>query len=140
MRVALVLSELLLKLVLLVSPVAGILTDPGPLCPGERVTLTCDASGGTAGTTLITWLFEVIAILPGLTTLPANQVVMGVDFSISLSPAELVSNISFVARDMVYGRTLRCVGNGEDESDTFQENMVSSELVNSSVSPNKADP
>ena len=119
-----VLSGLLLKLVLLVSLVASILTDPGPLCPEERVTLTCDVSGGTAGTTLITWIFDgtqVIAIAPGLTILPTNRVVMGVAFSISLPPAELVSNISFVAGDMVYGRTLRCVGNGEDESVTFQD-------------------
>ena len=58
-----------------VSPVSGqLLTDPGPLCAGETVTLTCDISGGI-GTNLLTWSYDgvnVVSIVPaGSTTLPA---------------------------------------------------------------------
>ena len=62
-----------------VSPVSSqLLTDPGPLCAGETVTLTCDISGGM-GSNLLSWEYDgvlVIAIIPGaMTTLPAIRVV-----------------------------------------------------------------
>ena len=33
---------------LLVSPTGSVLTDPGPLCAGQRATLTCNITGGVA--------------------------------------------------------------------------------------------
>ena len=104
-------------------PVSGqILTDPGPLCAGETVTLTCDISG-RIGSNLLIWSYDgvlVISITPGSTTLPAMVVVSGVQFTVLDTQMDTVSQISFVASVMMSGRTLGCSGNGQTRIVTFQ--------------------
>ena len=101
-------------------PVSGqILRDPGPLCAGENVTLTCDISGFN----LLTWSydgFQVISILPGFTTLSSIRMVSGVEFTVLDTQMDTVSHIIFVASAMMSGRTLECIGNGVSGSVTFQ--------------------
>ena len=115
-----------------VSPVSGqLLTDPGPLCAGETVTLTCDISGGM-GTNLLIWGYDsvgVISIVPEATTLPANRVVSGVEFTVLDTQMDTVSQISFVASVMMSGRTLECGGNGQTGTVTFHVDPVVSEYV-----------
>ena len=108
--------------VLLVPPVSGILTDPGPVCPGDTVTLNCTSSDPQARS--LGWIYDgvnIITILPGVTSLPTNPVVSGVEFSVSLLPStDLVSQISFMASSSINGRTLQCSGDGVDESVQLQ--------------------
>lgn len=90
-----------------------ILTDPGPLCPGEVVTLTCTHA---AGTSQLSWFYPqslniiTINISKPNIPLPAVREVLGVEFSISLlsTSPDVVSQISFVATNGF----LRCVGDG----------------------------
>ena len=49
-------AVLLYVVAVLLVPVSGILTDPGPVCPGDTVTLTCDV---TRGTQLI-WSYRIL--------------------------------------------------------------------------------
>ena len=108
-------------------PVRGqILRDPGPLCAGETVTLTCDISG-RMGSNLLAWIYDgvqVISIAPGSTTLPAIRVVSGVEFRVLDTQMDTVSQISFMASAMMSGRTLGCTGNGVAGSVTFQVEPV----------------
>lgn len=128
---------MLCVLVLLGTPISGTLTDPGQLCPGEMVTLTCDTTAGTAGTHTLTWIFDgvqLISIIPGSSTLPANRTESGVVFSISLLSAAsfsfaVVSQISFEASSRSSGKTLECVGNGIEQSVSFQVETVVGKCV-----------
>ena len=120
-----VLSELLLKLVLLVSPVAGILTDPGPLCPEERVTLNCTTPETEL---LVTWSYgdeQIHSIRVSSFTDPVTMETLGVQFTLSLLPTSatmpnIVSQLMFVADNTMNGRTLRC----EDDTVTLQVGIV----------------
>ena len=118
---------LLFALVLLCTPINGqLLTDPGPLCAGETVTLTCDISG-SVGPNLLIWEYDgvqVISIAPGATTLPATRVVSGVEFTVLDTQMDTVSQISFLASVMMSGRTLGCGGNGQTGAVTFHVDPV----------------
>ena len=104
-------------------PVRGqILRDPGPLCAGENVALTCDISG-RMGLNQLTWVYDnifVISIVPEATTLPTFRTASGVEFTVLDTQMDTVSRISFVASAMMSGRTLGCSGNGVSGSVTFQ--------------------
>ena len=125
-------------------PVNGqILRDPGPLCAGEPVTLTCDISG-RIGSNLLTWVydgFSIISIVPGSTALPATRVVSGVEFTVLDTPMDAVSHIIFVANIMMSGRALGCAGNGVSGSVTLQvepivgKNCRSHDLQSNHVGP-----
>ena len=70
------------------------------------------------GSNVLIWSYDVvqvISILPGSTTLPANRVVSGVEFTVLDTQMDTVSQISFVASVMMSGRTLECVGNGQGD-------------------------
>ena len=108
-------------------PVSGqILRDPGPLCAGEPVTLTCDISGWMESN-LLTWSYDgisVISIMPGVTTLPTFRTASGVQFTVLDTQMDTVSHIIFVASVMMSGRALGCSGNGVSGSVTFQVEPV----------------
>ena len=108
-----VLPALLLcvALVSLVPPVSGILTDPGPVCPGDTVTLTCDVTGGTQ----LIWSYRATAlatIIPSLNIMPPSGPVLvsGVEFSVLVSSTspDRVSRIVIVADEGMDGRILSC--------------------------------
>ena len=109
---------------LLVTSVGGqVLRDPGPLCPGQTVTITCDTSGGTQGSDAVSWNYngvQVDTIIPGFSTLPANRNVSGVEFTLLDTEIEFMFLISFVASDRMNGSTLECVGNGLMSSVTLK--------------------
>ena len=113
---------------LLVTSVRGqVLTDPGPLCPGQTVTITCDISGGTLGSNGVSWNYngvQVATILPGVSTLPASRNVSGVEFTLLDTEIEFMFLISFVASDRMSDMTLDCVGNGLNSSVTLQVEPV----------------
>ena len=74
-------AVLCVALVSLVPPVSGILTDPGPVCAGNTVTLTCDVPGGTQ----LIWSYHsvvVATIRPALSIFPpaGPVLVSGVEF------------------------------------------------------------
>ena len=106
------------------SSVRGqVLRDPGPLCPGQTATITCDTSGGTQGSDAASWNYngvQVDTIIPGFSTLPASRSVSGVEFTLLDTEIEFMFLISFVASDRMNGGTLDCVGNGLMSSITLQ--------------------
>ena len=113
-----------ITLVLLVTSVRGeVLRDPGPLCPGQTATITCDTSGGTLGSNGVTWSYNGVllaTIIPGVSTLPASRNVSGVEFTLLDTEIEFMFLISFVAGDRMNGGTLECVGNGLMSTVTLQ--------------------
>jgi hypothetical protein len=94
--------------VLLPSPADCLLTDPGSLCPGDMVTLTCNVTGGLAQQ----WLYNNQSaglIIPTTGQVPAPQRVDGVEFRLSLLSAnDTVSQITFVASEGLDGRVVEC--------------------------------
>ena len=96
-------------LVLLVSPVDSVLTDPGPLCAGRTVVLNCTGGQGHD------WRYDMsrgVVINPPLAPPPAEPVELsGVQFTFSqLSPSpNLITQISFMSSQEMNGRILTCL-------------------------------
>ena len=109
---------------LLVTSVRGeVLRDPGPLCPGQIVTITCDISGGTGRSDGVSWNYnevQVLAVISGVSMLPISRNVSGVEFTLLDTEIEFMFLISFVASDRMSGSTLDCIGNGLMSSVTLQ--------------------
>ena len=94
-------------LVLLVSPVGSVLTDPGPLCAGRTVVLNC--TGGQSHE----WRYDLSrgVVINILAPPPAEPVELsGVQFTFSqLSPSpNLTTQISFMSSQEMNGRILTC--------------------------------
>ena len=94
-------------LVLLVSPVGSVLTDPGPLCAGRTVVLNC--TGGVSHE----WIYDMSSgvVINILAPPPAEPVELsGVQFTFSqLSPSlNLITQISFMSSQEMNGRILTC--------------------------------
>ena len=115
------------------------MTDPGLLCTGQPVTLTCDIAGGTD----LTWNYifggtteRIANIIPLLGTFPPPDPidVSGIEFMVTVQMPtipDLVSNISFVANPVMNGRMLQCSGataTGQVDSSITLEVASSSEL------------
>ena len=92
-------------LVLLVSPVGSVLTDPGPLCAGRTVVLNCIGGQGHD------WRYDMSrgVIINILSPPPAE--LSGVQFTFSqLSPSpNLITQISFMSSQEMNGRILTCL-------------------------------
>ena len=118
---------------LLVTSVRGqVLRDPGPLCPGQTVTIICDTSGGTRGSNGVSWSYNGVllaTIVPGTSTLPASRNASGVEFTLLDTEIEFMFLISFVASDRMSGNTLDCVGNGLMSTVTLQVEPVTGKRV-----------
>ena len=75
---------ILLALVSLLPSISGLLTDPGPLCPGDMATLTCNITGGV----IQQWRYNTMEVRDRISSLagqvpavPAvSMVVDGVEF------------------------------------------------------------
>ena len=91
-------------LVLLVSPVGSVLTDPGPLCARRTVVLNC--TGGQSHE----WRYDMSrgVVINILAPPPAEPVELsGVQFTLSrLSPSP--NQISFTSSQEMNGRILTC--------------------------------
>ena len=95
-------------LVLLVSPVGSVLTDPGPLCAGRTVVLNCTGGQGHD------WRYDMSRgiIINNITPPPAEPVELsGVQFTFSQpSPSpNLITQISFMSSQEMNGRILTCL-------------------------------
>lgn len=93
---------------------AGILKDPGPICPRQNATLTCEINGGL----LLQWyyftqLLAEISPVFGLLPPPNTVEVDGVEFLVSLNSTGcdqvLISELSFEPTIMNSSK-LSCVG------------------------------
>jgi hypothetical protein len=96
---------------LLKSPVSCRLTDPGSLCPGDVVTLTCNVTGGEVQR----WLYNTLPIgnsIVASDVLPMSARVDGVNFTLlllsTMNSPYLASQISFVATERMDGRIVEC--------------------------------
>ena len=95
-------------LVLLVSPVGSVLTDPGPLCAGRMVVLNCTGGQGHD------WRYDMSRgiVINNIAPPPAEPVELsGVQFTFSqLSPSpNLITQISFMSSQEMNGRILTCL-------------------------------
>ena len=95
-------------LVLFVSPVGSVLTDPGPLCAGRTVVLNC--TGGVSHE----WMYGMSrgVVINEFDSPPAEPVELsGVQFTFSqLSPSpNLITQISFMSSQKMNGRILTCI-------------------------------
>ena len=95
-------------LVLLVTPVGSVLTDPGPLCAGRTVVLNCTGGQGHD------WRYDMSSevVINILSPPPAEPVELsGVQFTFSqLSPSpHLITQISFMSSQEMNGRILTCL-------------------------------
>ena len=94
--------------------VSAILTDPGPVCTGDAVTVTCTIPGGVQ----LLWRYNGAsigngAVEPGRLPPTNPDTVGGVVFTLSLlegTSPDLVSQLSFTASTDVDGGTIRCDG------------------------------
>ena len=94
-------------LVLLVSPVGSVLTDPGALCEGRTVVLNCTGGQGHD------WRYDMSrgVIINNIVPPPTEPVELsGVQFTFSqLSPSpHLITQISFMSSQEMNGRILTC--------------------------------
>ena len=94
-------------LVLLVSPVGSVLTDPGPLCAGRTVVLNC--TGGDSHE----WMYDMsqTVSINAFEPPPAEPAELsGVQFTFSqLSPfPNLITQISFMSSQEMNGKILTC--------------------------------
>ena len=94
-------------LVLLVSPVGSVLTDPGPLCAGRTVVLNC--TGGVSHE----WMYDMSrgVVINVFDPPPGEPVELsGVQFTFSQpSPSpNLITQISFMSSQEMNGRILTC--------------------------------
>jgi hypothetical protein len=113
--------------ILLPSSVRCLLTDPGSLCPGDMVTLTCNVTGGV----IQQWRYNAVdvgdMIIPALNQVPevpaVPLMVNGVVFQLillSITP-NLASQIAFVASENMDGRMVECrISNQITERTTLQ--------------------
>ena len=99
--------------VLQVCGVSAILTDPGLVCTGDTVLLTCTIPNGT----LLGWSYEGEIIGNGVysppNVPPTNpDIVGGVVFTHSLlsTSPDLVSQLGFTASSDLNGGIIRCAG------------------------------
>ena len=106
--------------VLQVCGVSAILTDPGLVCEGDTVLLTCTIPNGI----LLVWGYEGEVIGNGVyrppNVPPTNpDTVGGVVFTHSLldSSPDLVSQLSFTASSDVNGGVIQCVGDAATSTD-----------------------
>ena len=95
-------------LVLLVSPVGSVLTDPGPLCAGRTVVLNCTGGQGHD------WRYDMsrgVVINNIAPPPPGPEELSGVQFTFSqLSPSpNLITQISFMSSQEMNGRNLTCL-------------------------------
>ena len=92
------------------SPIIGILTDPGPVCPGDTVTVTCNITRGLQQL----WTYNGVMVGDPITpiSIMVPVLVQGVDFRLSLLSTQqapyLATQIAFTASEMMDGRTLLC--------------------------------
>ena len=99
------------------SSASSVLTDPGPLCPGQTTTLTCNITGGSR----LNWDYDagtgmrgrIATINPSLDALPSSNpvLVFGVEFTVSLlmpTSPHFVSQISFQASAMMTSGVIHC--------------------------------
>ena len=93
--------------------VGAILTDPGPVCEGDTVVITCTIPNGT----LLGWIYEGEAIGNGVYSPPnvpptTPDTVRSVVFTHSLldSSPDIVSQLSFTASTDMNGGIIRCDG------------------------------
>ena len=98
--------------VLQVCGVSAILTDPGPVCTGDTVVLTCTIPGGVQ----LIWRYNNEVIGDGVDT------VGGVMFTQNLldSSPDLVSQLSFTASTDVNGGIIQCVGDAATSTGGFE--------------------
>jgi hypothetical protein len=96
---------------LLTSPVSCLLTNPGSLCPGDMVTLTCNVTGGITQR----WLYNTMPIgnsIIAVDVSPMTDRVDGVNFTLlllsTMNSPYLASQISFVATERMDGRIVEC--------------------------------
>ena len=95
-------------LVLLVSPVGSVLTDPGPSCAGRTVVLNCTGGQGHE------WRYDMsrgVIINNAAPPLTEPVELSGVQFTFSqLSPSpHLITQISFMISQEMNGRILTCL-------------------------------
>ena len=113
--------------VLQVCGVSAILTDPGPVCTGDTVLLTCTIPRGVS----LAWRYnsdvDLIgngAYQPASNTVPPTNpdTVGGVVFTHSLldSSPDLVSQLSFTASTDVNGGVIQCVGDAATSTGGFE--------------------
>ena len=107
---------ILLAVVSLLPSISGLLTDPGPLCPGDMATLTCNITGGLAQQ----WRYNTMDVgdrisfltgqVPAVPAVP--MVVDGVEFRLSLLSTSgapyLATQIAFLASERMDGGMLEC--------------------------------
>ena len=95
--------------------VSAILTDPGPVCEGDTVALTCTIPGGVS----LGWNYNNERIgggryIPASNIFPTTNpdTVRGVVFTHSLpsTSPDLVSQLSFTASIDVNGGAIQCAG------------------------------
>ena len=118
--------------VLLVSPVNSVSLDSGPLCPGQTAVLTCNVPGGIS----LSWIYNSMQFATILgTSVPSSDPILvdGVEFTVSNTGSDLVSEISFEVSSSINGGILRCSGVnatavGSSEVTLQEENRVG-ELV-----------
>ena len=112
-------------IVLQVCGGSAILTDPGPVCEGDTVTLTCTIPGGVS----LGWRYNSVLIgggtyVPVTNTVPPTNpdTVGGVVFTHSLldSSPDLVSQLSFTASSDVDGGVIQCVGDAATSTGGFE--------------------
>ena len=105
--------------------VSAILTDPGPVCTGDTVLLTCTIPGGVA----LGWNYNNERIgggtyVPASNTVPPTNpdTVGGVVFTHSLldSSPDLVSQLSFTASADVNGGIIQCAGDAATSTGGFE--------------------
>ena len=111
--------------VLQVCGVSAILTDPGLVCEGDTVLLTCTIPGGVT----LLWRYNNERIGSGVyqpasnTVPPTNpDTVGGVVFTLSLldSSPDLVSQLSFTASTDVNGGIIQCAGDAATSTGGFE--------------------
>ena len=97
-----------------VCGVSAILTDPGPVCEGDTVLLTCTVPGGVQQV----WSYngDFIGggqVIPGRLPRTNPDIVGGVVFTLNLledSSPDLVSQLSFTASTDMNGGLIQCTG------------------------------
>ena len=110
-------GKTIIIIVLQVCGVSAILTDPGPVCEGDTVVLTCTIPGGVQQV----WSYNGDTIGDGQVTPgrlpPTNPDTVpemgGVEFTLSLlegTSPDLVSQLSFTASTDMDGETIQCLG------------------------------
>ena len=107
---------ILLAVVSLLPSISGLLTDPGPLCPGDMATLSCNITGGRVQQWRYNTMEVGVGIIPLAGQVPAvpavPMVVDGVEFRLSLLSTSgapyLATQIAFVASERMDGGMLEC--------------------------------